>query len=174
MNTGQCVHVYTLQMALLHPAVIKACNWARHVQEDVSDDMVGLSSRMLANAQAMQGAVQAREQLLSQTELAQDASAINSDYAVKTSKNIKKRSVVTLWRSQASQTLFAASYFRCCKSVPLQDPLRLRYYYGHDASCHSTHEAALLHLSIRSHKVTKNRQMPKFSITAPTKLIVSA
>ena len=53
--------------------------------------MLGLSSQMLANAQAMQGAVQAREQLLAQTELAQDASAINADYAVKTSKNIKQR-----------------------------------------------------------------------------------
>ena len=61
------------------------------LQEDVSDDMVGLSARMLAGARAMQGAVQAREQLLSQTELAQDASAINSAYAVKTSKNIKQR-----------------------------------------------------------------------------------
>lgn len=61
------------------------------MQEDVSDDMLGLSSQMLANAQAMQGAVQAREQLLAQTELAQDASSINADYAVKTSKNIKQR-----------------------------------------------------------------------------------
>lgn len=65
--------------------------------------MVGLSSRMLANAQAMQGAVQAREQLVSQTELAQDASAINSEYAVRTSKNIKKRCVLQhstwLWKA---------------------------------------------------------------------------
>ena len=55
--------------------------------------MVGLSSRLLANVRAMQGAVQAREGLLNQAETAQDASIINADYAVKTSKNVKNRCV---------------------------------------------------------------------------------
>ncbi len=66
------------------------CEW---LQENVSDDMVGLSSQLLANVRAMQGAVQAREGLLSEAETAQDASLVNADYAVKTSKNIKNRCV---------------------------------------------------------------------------------
>ena len=66
------------------------CVW---LQENVSDDMVGLSSQLLANVRAMQGAVQTREGLLSEAETAQDASLVNADYAVKTSKNIKNRCV---------------------------------------------------------------------------------
>ena len=66
------------------------CIW---LQDNVSDDMVGLSSQLLANVRAMQGAVQAREGLLSEAETAQDASLVNADYAVKTSKNIKNRCV---------------------------------------------------------------------------------
>ena len=53
--------------------------------------MLGLSSRLLANVRAMQGAVQSRESLLNQAEAAQDVSMINADYAVKTSKNVKNR-----------------------------------------------------------------------------------
>lgn len=67
-----------------------------NLQENVSDDMVGLSSRLLANVRAMQGAVQAREGLLNQAETAQDASIINADYAVKTSKNVKNRGTIGL------------------------------------------------------------------------------
>ena len=63
------------------------------VQENVSDDMVGLSSQLLANARAMQGAVQSREGLLAQAETAQDVSLVNADHAVKTSTNIKNRRV---------------------------------------------------------------------------------
>lgn len=66
------------------------------VQDHVSDDMVGLSSQLLANVRAMQGAVQAREGLLSEAEVAQDASLANADYAVKTSKNIKNRCALQL------------------------------------------------------------------------------
>ena len=69
------------------------CVW---LQENVSDDMVGLSSQLLANVRAMQGAVQTREGLLSEAETAQDASLVNADYAVKTSKNIKNRWVRVL------------------------------------------------------------------------------
>ena len=76
--------------------------------------MVGLSSRMLANAQAMQGAVQAREQLLAQTELAQDASAINSDYAVKTSKNIKKRCSNHSWPCMLCVAVLCGLISTCC------------------------------------------------------------
>ena len=64
---------------------------ANTLQEDVSEDMMGLSSRLLGNVRAMQGAVQAREGLLTQAEAAQDASMVNADCAVKTSKNIKNR-----------------------------------------------------------------------------------
>ena len=53
--------------------------------------MIGLSGRLLANVRAMQGAVQSREGLLNQAEAAQDVSATNAQYAVKTSKNIKNR-----------------------------------------------------------------------------------
>lgn len=60
-------------------------------QDTVSDDMVGLSGRLLANVRAMQGAVESREGLLNQAEAAQDVSATNAQYAVKTSKNIKNR-----------------------------------------------------------------------------------
>lgn len=60
-------------------------------QDSVSDDMVGLSGRLLANVRAMQGAVESREGLLNQAEAAQDVSATNASYAVKTSKNIKNR-----------------------------------------------------------------------------------
>ncbi|DBB03879.1 TPA: SNAP receptor use1 [Trebouxia sp. C0004] len=67
-----------------------------NLQENVSDDMVGLSSQLLANVRAMQGAVQTRESLLSEAETAQDASLVNADYAVKTSKNIKNRGKVGL------------------------------------------------------------------------------
>ncbi|DBA67359.1 TPA: SNAP receptor use1 [Trebouxia sp. C0005] len=67
-----------------------------NLQENVSDDMVGLSSQLLANVRAMQGAVQTREGLLSEAETAQDASLVNADYAVKTSKNIKNRGKVGL------------------------------------------------------------------------------
>lgn len=67
-----------------------------NLQDNVSDDMVGLSSQLLANVRAMQGAVQAREGLLSEAEVAQDASLAHADYAVKTSKNIKNRGKVGL------------------------------------------------------------------------------
>lgn len=63
----------------------------RALQDTVSDDMVGLSGRLLANVRAMQGAVESREGLLNQAEAAQDVSATNAHYAVKTSKNIKNR-----------------------------------------------------------------------------------
>ena len=70
---------------------------ARHaLQDNVSDDMIGLSGRLLANVRAMQGAVQSREGLLNQAEAAQDVSATNAQYAVKTSKNIKNRCLIFL------------------------------------------------------------------------------
>ncbi|KAL3154435.1 SNAP receptor use1 [Trebouxia sp. C0010 RCD-2024] len=67
-----------------------------NLQDSVSDDMVGLSGRLLANVRAMQGAVESREGLLNQAEAAQDVSATNASYAVKTSKNIKNRGAVGL------------------------------------------------------------------------------
>lgn len=73
-------------MCFIDESEAKTC-----VQDNVSDDMVGLSSQLLANVRAMQGAVQAREGLLSEAEVAQDASLAHADYAVKTSKNIKNR-----------------------------------------------------------------------------------
>lgn len=77
--------------------LIRGSHRARHaLQENQSDDMVGLSGRLLANVRAMQGAVQSREGLLNQAEAAQDVSATNAQYAVKTSKNIKNRCCLML------------------------------------------------------------------------------
>lgn len=65
--------------------------------------MVGLSGQLLANVRAMQGAVQSREGLLNQAEAAQDVSATNAQYAVKTSKNIKNRCPVSLLHAECRQ-----------------------------------------------------------------------
>ena len=91
-----------VEVALNKAQVIKLCpRYAGHtawhaLQDNVSDDMVGLSGRLLANVRAMQGAVQSREGLLNQAEAAQDVSATNAQYAVKTSKNIKNRCPIIL------------------------------------------------------------------------------
>ena len=86
------------------------------MQEDVSEDMMGLSSRLLGNVRAMQGAVQAREGLLNQAEAAQDASMVNADYAVKTSKNIKNRFVVVALSVASMQALLGCHVLGCCYS----------------------------------------------------------
>ena len=118
-------------------------------QDNVSDDMIGLSGRLLANVRAMQGAVQSREGLLNQTEAAQDVSKTNADYAVKTSKNIKNRYAHVQRFGFASSALYCRLFSVPLHSTKLQGVATAYGTYCTACSKHQCASPKLYHVADR-------------------------